>query len=171
MAGRLITNTLVQAFSELGSGSLQHATSKQLPDSASEPMLQEQRNDQYLNTSVHIANSHQTKTNECSNVKSESNYIPLDSRTGTLEHIFAENIVHEVLKCSIREASNCHLRCKVSSSIASQDVMRAFISETLSHDTQELQCVLIWAAASQMGTSILQIDLTDKHIQQQKYFG
>lgn len=171
MAGRLITNTLVQAFSELGSGSLQHATSKQLPDSASEPMLQEQRNDQYLNTSVHIANSHQTKTNECSNVKSESNYIPLDSRTGTLEHIFAETIVHEVLKCSIREASNCYLRCKVSSLIASQDMMRAFISETLYHDTQELQCVLIWAAASQVGTSILQIDLTDKHIQQQKYFG
>ncbi|XP_026791625.3 uncharacterized protein si:dkey-171c9.3 [Pangasianodon hypophthalmus] len=175
MAGRLITNTLVQAFSELGSGSLQHATSKQLPDPASEPMPWEQGNDQYLNTSLHIKNSQQTQTNGCSNVQSESNDIPLDSRTGTVEHIFAENIVHEVLKCSIREASNCHLRCeqtsgnsgRLSSSVASQAVMRAFISETLCHDTQELQCVLLWAAASQMGISTLQIDLNDKHIQQQ----
>ncbi|KAK3566990.1 hypothetical protein QTP86_008209 [Hemibagrus guttatus] len=110
MADRLITNTLVQAFCELGSGSLQHATSKHLPDPTSELMPWEQGNDQYLNTD------------------------------------------------------------KLSSSAASAPqlaVMRAFISETLDHDTQELQCVLLWAAASHTGTSTLQIDLTDKHIQQQ----
>lgn len=170
MAERLITNTLVQAFSEL-----QHAPSKQLPDPTSEEMPWEQGKDQYLNTGLHITDSYQTQTNGCSNVKSESNYIPLDSKTGTVEHIFAENIVHEVLKCSIREASNYHLRCKrlsvdadkLSSSVASQTVMKAFISETLGRDTQELQCVLLWAAASQTGTSMLQIDLTDKHVQQQ----
>ncbi|XP_058249803.1 uncharacterized protein si:dkey-171c9.3 isoform X1 [Hemibagrus wyckioides] len=170
MAGRLITNTLVQAFCELGSGSLQHATSKQLPDPTSELMPWEQGNDQYLNTGLYILNSNQPQTNGCSNVNSETNYIPLD--------VFAENIVHEVLKCSVREASNCHLRCKqisvnsdkLSSSVASapqQAVMRAFISETLGHDTQELQCVLLWAAASHTGTSTLQIDLADEHIQQQ----
>lgn len=175
MAGTLITNTLIQAFSELGSDSLQYATSKQLNDPASESMPWEQGNDQYLNMGLHITNSHQTQTNGSSNVKSESNYIPLDYRTGTVEHIFAENTVHEVLKHSIREASNCHLRSKqisvnsdrLSSSVASQAVMRAFISETFCRDTQELQCVLLWAAASQMGTSTLQIDLNDKHIQQQ----
>ncbi|KAK3546383.1 hypothetical protein QTP70_026231, partial [Hemibagrus guttatus] len=176
MADRLITNTLVQAFCELGSGSLQHATSKHLPDPTSELMPWEQGNDQYLNTGLYILNSHQPQTIGCSNVNSETNYIPLDSRTGM--EVFAENIVHEVLKCSIREASNCHLRCKqisvnsdkLSSSAASAPqlaVMRAFISETLDHDTQELQCVLLWAAASHTGTSTLQIDLTDKHIQQQ----
>lgn len=174
MAGRLITNTLVQAFSELGSGSSQRATSKQRRDPTSDPMPREQGNDQYVNTGLHNTNSHQTQNNGCSNVKSESNYIPYDSRTGKVEHIFAKNIVHEVLKYSIREASHCHLRCKQTSinsdrfsALASQAVMRAFISEILGRDTQELQCVLLWAAASQMGTSTLQIDLTEKHIQQQ----
>lgn len=173
MAERLITHTLVQAFSELGIGSSQHATSKKLPDPASEAMSWQQWNDQYLLTGLHIRDSHHTQTNGCSNVKSESNDVPLDSRTGTVEHIFAENIVHEVLECSIREASN--IRCKqlsinsdrLSSSVASQAVMRAFISDSLSRDTQELQCVLLWAAASQTRTSTLQIDLTDTHIQQQ----
>lgn len=170
MAGRLITNTLVQAFCELRSGSLQHVTSKQLPDPTSELMPWKQGNDQYLNTGLYIQNSNQAQTNGCSNVNSETNYIPLN--------VFAENIVHEVLKCSIRETSNCPLRCKqisidsdkLSSSAASapqQAVMRAFISETLGHDTQELQCVLLWAAASHTGTSTLQIDLADEHIQQQ----
>ncbi|XP_027034156.2 uncharacterized protein si:dkey-171c9.3 [Tachysurus fulvidraco] len=180
MAGRLIANTLFQAFSQLGSGSLQHATSKQFPDPASELMPWEQGTDRYLNTGLYSPNSHQPENNGCSNVNLESNYISLDSRTGTEEHVFAENIVHEVLKCSIREASGCHLRCKqisinsdrLSSSAASvpvvrQAVVRAFVSETFGHDTQDLQCVLLWAAASHMGISTLQIDLTDKHVQQQ----
>lgn len=169
MAGRLITKTLVQAYSELKIGSSQHDTIKQLPDQ----MSWEEGNDQSLNTHLHIMDSHHIQKNGCCNV--ESNYIPLDSRTGTVEHIFAENIVHEVLKCSIREASSCQLRCKqiciksdkLSSSVASHAELRAFISETLSRDRQELQCVLLWAAASQMGTSTLQIDLSDKNIQQQ----
>lgn len=175
MAGTLITDTLIQAFSELGTDSLQHATSKQLPDPASEPVPWEQGNDQYLNMGLHITNSHQTQTNGSSNVESETNYISLDSRTGTVEHIFAEKIVHEVLRCSTREASNCHLKSRQisvnsdrqSSSVASHAVMRAFIAETFCRDTQELQCILLWAAASQMGASTLQIDLTDTHIQQQ----
>ncbi|KAI5625883.1 hypothetical protein C0J50_14634 [Silurus asotus] len=170
MAGKLVTKTLIQAFSELGCVSLQHATSKQISDPASDLIAWEQGKDQSLNTDWHI-----TKTNGCSTGKSESKYMTLDSRTEAVEHFFAENIVHEVLKCSMREASNYHLRCKQSSvhsdslraSAASQTVIRAFISETLCRDTQELQCVLLWVAASQMGTSVLQIDQTDKHIQQQ----
>lgn len=169
MAGRLIANTLVQAFSERRIGSFQHATSKQLPD----PMQWEEGDDQYLNTCLHMMDTHHIQSSGCSNV--ESNSMPPDSRAGTLEHILAERIVHNVLKCSIREASSYQLRCKqapihsdrLSSSVASHAVMRAFISETLSRDTQELQSVLLWVAASQTGTSALQIDLSDKSIQQQ----
>lgn len=174
MAGRIITNTLVQTFSQLGSVSLPHATSKQLPDPASDPVPWEQGNDRYLNTGLHI-NSYKTQTNGCSHVKSEFDYIPSNFRTGTVELIFAENLVHKVFEHSIKKASTCRLKSKqknnnpekLSFSVASQAAVRAFVSETLCRDTQELQCVLLWAAASQMGTSTLQIDLSDKHIQEQ----
>ncbi|TSN12260.1 A-kinase anchor protein 11 [Bagarius yarrelli] len=173
MAGGLITNTLVQVVSEPGSGSLQHATSHQLPDLSSEIVPWKKLNDQCLQMSFCIP--HQPRTNGWSNMKSESSCNPFDPTTGTVEDVFTENIVHELLKCSIREASNHHLRCKeksfnsnrLNSSVEPQPVIRAFISETSCHDTQELQCLLLWAAASQTGSSTLQIDLTNKHIQQQ----
>lgn len=171
MASRLITNILVQALSKLGSGSFQNTTSKQISDPASEPVPWEQESDQYLNTGFHAINCHQIQSNGCSNMKSEWNYTPLDTSTEKVEHVFAENIVHEVLKCSIKEASNCHLRCKRIpvhlNRPSSSEEIRAFISETLCHDIQELQCLLLWAAASQMETSSLQIEITDEHIQQQ----
>ncbi|XP_036453611.1 uncharacterized protein si:dkey-171c9.3 [Colossoma macropomum] len=182
LAGRLIASTLAQAFSELGRGALQHATSQQFLGETSEPKPSEERKVQDHNLCLNTTKSKQTTSIECSNGESVHDCSMLDSRTETAidEYCLAEKIAHEVLECSIKEASNYLLSCsqlavdseRLHSPVASlesteQAVLRGLISDELCQDMKELQCVLIWAAASHAGISVLQLVVPDNHVRQQ----
>ncbi|XP_072544895.1 uncharacterized protein [Salminus brasiliensis] len=182
LAGRLIASTLVQSFSELEKGALQHAIRQQLPGAASTPVEPEAGKVQDRNLSLNTTKSQQTTSTECCNGELDQNHIMPDSRTvtSTADCSFAEKIAHEVVKCSMQEAANSLLRCsqitvdseRLNTSHAplggtEQTVLRGFISDKSCQYVQELQCVLLWAAASHTKTSVLQLDVPDSHIQQQ----
>ncbi|KAL6490848.1 hypothetical protein MHYP_G00011930 [Metynnis hypsauchen] len=182
LAGRLIASTLAQAFSELGRGTLQHATSQQLLGETSEPRPHEERRVHDHNLCLNTTKSKQTTSIECCNGESVHDYSMFDSRTETLidEYCLAERIAHEVLECSIKEASNSLLSCsqlavnseRLHSTVTSlesteQAALKGFISDELGQDIKELQCVLVWAAASHAGISVLQLVVPDNHVRQQ----
>ncbi|KAG9274491.1 hypothetical protein AMEX_G11415 [Astyanax mexicanus] len=185
LAGRLIAQTLVQAVSELEKGIIQRATRQQLPGEASEAVPSEARKvqgrDLCLNTTT-TTMSKQTTSTQCCNGESVQNYIMSDSRTvtSTADFSFAEKIACEVLKCSMQEASNSLSRSnqiavdseRLSTSDTAlggteQTVLKGFIPDKSCQDVQELQCILLWAAASHTNVSVLQLDVSDTHIQQQ----
>lgn len=182
LAGRLIGSTLVQAFSELEKGALGQVTSKEIPGEISEPPSSDGGRIKEHIMCLNTTKTKQTTTTECYNGKTSHNCTMADSTTETplAEHLFAEKIVQEVLKFSMRESSNFLLSCNTltvdsdrhTSSAASprgagQTVLRGFISDELCQNIQELQCVLLWAAVSHAGTSLLLLDVADDHIRQQ----
>ncbi|KAI4896826.1 hypothetical protein NFI96_029283 [Prochilodus magdalenae] len=182
LAGRLIASTLVQAFSELGRGAFQHATSQQFLGEMLEPKPSEGGKVQDHNLYLNKTKSKQTTSVESCNGESLRDCIMLDSRTemSRVECCLARQIAHEVIECSIKEASNSLLSCsqlsvdsdRLYSSVAplggtERAVLRGFISDKSCQDIKELQCVLIWAAASHAGTSVLQLDVPDDQVRQQ----
>ncbi|XP_066537877.1 uncharacterized protein si:dkey-171c9.3 [Hoplias malabaricus] len=182
LAGRLIASTLVEAVTELGKNALQHAASQQIPDEASEPMPFEKAIDQGHEFCLNTTKTRPITNSECYNGRLVQKKLTFDSRTERpmTELSFAEKTACEVLRCSVQEASNSLLSFHepavdserldssgVSQRGTEQTVLTGFIWDKLGQDIKELQCVLLWAAASLAGTFVLQLDVLDSHIEQQ----
>lgn len=166
LASELIINAIVQAFAKLRQDEVEHETQPYLSGRAMEPQPWEE--DRHSNTLCKDSiNSHKAFG------KSELNTISADdTKMPSLVQRFANDFAEVVLQQSIFDASSLRFSCKQSdrSDMVSQknkNIKIIKIRTEESHQIQELQCVLLWAAASLRGTSALQFDLPDSRLQQQ----
>ncbi|XP_051578888.1 uncharacterized protein si:dkey-171c9.3 [Myxocyprinus asiaticus] len=172
LASELILNAMVQAFANLKQGVFKHGTHPHFLGQATE--LQPWEKGRYSNTHLctDSIQSHNAKTFSCCNNKSELNPITFDSSnmTSSAVYTFAENFAED----SVGDASSLLLNFRklqrTHVEVGSQKDIKSCIIKTHaeeSHDVQELQCALLWAAASQKGISALQFHLPDTSLQHQ----
>ncbi|XP_052001181.1 uncharacterized protein si:dkey-171c9.3 [Xyrauchen texanus] len=164
LASELILNAVVQAFVKLKQGMFKHGTHPHFLGQATE--LQPWEKGRYSNTNLctESIQSHNAKAFSCCNNKSESSPITFDSSnmTSSAEYTFAENFTED----SVYDASSICSNGKLGSQ---RDIKSCIIKMHAeeSRDVQELQCALLWAAASQKGISALQFHLADTSLQHQ----
>ncbi|KAK1797227.1 hypothetical protein P4O66_008604, partial [Electrophorus voltai] len=173
-SGKLVTNILAQSFSELGVCALQYS-----PSTAAEPVGGAVGSNLYPSSCLDTTKCHQITALDSVSWELLRDYITDDSRAATLtaECSFAESTVDEVLQCSIQEPCASPLRYQIISDRFSSSplhprtsehtVMKGILSDTRHYELQELQCILLWVAASHMGVSVLRLHLPEGHVQQQ----
>ncbi|XP_067307912.1 uncharacterized protein si:dkey-171c9.3 [Pseudorasbora parva] len=167
LASELIINAVVQAFAKLRQGVFKHGNQPHLSGQAAEPQPWEE--ERYSNiVCKDSTNSLKAKTFRCCSDKSELDAIKATSSV----HTFANDFAEGVLQHSVCDASSLLLNCKQSegAEFVSQKDIKPWVIKIRaeeSHHVLELQCVLLWAAASQNGTSALHFDLPDTNLEQQ----
>ncbi|XP_059364418.1 uncharacterized protein LOC132103369 [Carassius carassius] len=170
LASELIINAMVHAFTKLAQGAFKHGTQPHLPGQAVEPQPWEEGrySDTLCKDSV---NSHKAKTFRCCSNKSELNPITDDAiKVKSSIHTFANNFAEDVLQHSVCDASSLLFNYKQSqgAELGPEKDITPWVIKMCSGESvvQELQCALLWAAASQKGTKALQFDLPDNSFQQ-----
>ncbi|XP_056317240.1 uncharacterized protein si:dkey-171c9.3 [Danio aesculapii] len=166
LASEIIINAIVQAFAKLRQDEVKHETQPYLSGRVVKPQPWEE--ERHSNTVCKDSiNSHKAFS------KSELNTISADdTKVASLVQRFANDFAELVLQQSIFDAFSLCFSCKQSerSDIVLQkdkNIKIIKIRTEESHQIQELQCVLLWAAASLRGSSALQFDLPDTRLQQQ----
>ncbi|XP_051756679.1 uncharacterized protein si:dkey-171c9.3 isoform X2 [Ctenopharyngodon idella] len=169
LASGLIINGVVHAFAKLRQDVFKHGAQPHLLSQAAEPQPWEEEH--YSNTLCKDSvNSLKAKTFRCCNNKSELNPITVDAiKVTSSVHTFANDFAEDVLQHSVCDASSLLFNCKHSEFGSQKDIKPLVIKICAeeSRHVQELQCALLWAVASQNGTSAFQFDLPDTSLQQQ----
>nr|XP_055055023.1 uncharacterized protein si:dkey-171c9.3 [Misgurnus anguillicaudatus] len=167
LASDLIINAVVHAFAKLKQGGLKH---QHLSSQATEQQPWEKE----IYSCKGSTPSNKASTIICRNDTLELNGIAFDAMNMTSSvHTYANKFAQDVLENSVRDASciQINLRQGTHVQIGSQkDIIPLVIIKMyseVSSDVQELQCALLWAAASQTGTSELFFDLPDTSITKQ----
>lgn len=168
LASELIINAVFHAFAKLEQGGLKHGTHPDLLGQATEQQLWEKET--YSNTHLckDSTQSHKATSVSCCNDKLEFNSIKSDAVTSSV-HTYANKFSEGVLENAVRDASSLLVNCRQTLGTCVNNgsltcVIKMHAEE--SHEVQELQCALLWAAASQKGTSELRIDLQDTSLKQ-----
>ncbi|XDV18615.1 hypothetical protein PO909_024270 [Leuciscus waleckii] len=169
LANELIIDALVHAFANLRQGVFEHGTQPHLSGQAAEPQPWEE--ERYSNTLCKDS-INSLKTEISCNDKSELNPITVDANVTSSVHTFSNDFAEDVLQHSVCDASRFLFNCKQSegAEFGSQKDNKPWVIKIHAKESrhvQELQCALLWAAASQNGTSALQFDLPDISLQQQ----
>lgn len=169
LANELIIDALVHAFAKLRQGVFEHGTQPHLSGQAAEPQPWEE--ERYSNTLCKDS-INSLKAKRCCNDKSELNPITADANVTSSLHTFCNDFAEDVLQHSVCDASRFLFNCKQSegAEFGSQKDIKPQVIKIHAEESrhvQELQCALLWAAASQNGTSALQFDLPDTSLQQQ----
>ncbi|KAK2913595.1 hypothetical protein Q8A67_001994 [Cirrhinus molitorella] len=170
LASELIINALVHAFSKLGQGVFKHGTQPHLSGQAVEPQPWE--GGRYSSTLCNDSiNSHKAQTFRCCSDKSELIPITDDGiKVKSSVHEFASNFAEDVLQHSVCDASSLLFNYKQSqgAEVGPEKDIKTWVIKMRAGESpvQELQCVLLWAAASQKRTKALKFDLPDKSLQQ-----
>lgn len=167
LASDLIINAVVHAFAKLKQGGLQH---QHLSSQATEQQPWEKEIYSCKDSTL----SNKASTVSCCNDTLEYTGIAFDAMNMTSSvHTYANKFAQDVLENSVRDASCIliNLRQGTHVKIGSQKDIRPLVIikmySEVSSDVQELQCALLWAAASQTGTSELFFDLPDTGLTQQ----
>ncbi|KAK7170770.1 hypothetical protein R3I94_000852 [Phoxinus phoxinus] len=170
LANELIIDALVHAFAKLNRGVFEHGTQPHLSGQAAEPQPWEE--ERCANTLCKDS-TNSLKDKRWRNDKSELNPITVDGINVTSSvHTFANDFAEDVLQHSVCDASRFLFNCKQSegAEFGSQKDIKPQVIKIHAEESrhvQELQCALLWAAASQNGTSALHFDLPDTSLQQQ----
>ncbi|KAF4111334.1 uncharacterized protein si:dkey-171c9.3 [Onychostoma macrolepis] len=170
LASELIINAVVHAFAKLGQGVFKHGTQPHLSGQAVEPQPWE--GGRYSNTLCKDSiNSHKAKPFRCCSDKSELNPNTDDAiKVKSSVDIFANNFAEDVLQRSVCDASSLLFNYKQSqgAEFGPEKDIKPWVIKMCAGESpvQELQCALLWAAASQKGTKALQFELPDKSLQQ-----
>ncbi|KAG1936264.1 uncharacterized protein si:dkey-171c9.3 [Pimephales promelas] len=169
LANELIIEALVHAFAKLRQGVFEHGTEPHLSGQAAEPQPWEE--ERCANTLCKDS-INSLKAKICCNDKSELNPISLDANVTSSVHRFSNDFAEDVIQHSVCDASRFLFNCKQSegAEFGSQKDIKPQVIKIHAEESrlvQELQCALLWAAASQNGTSALQFDLPDTSLQQQ----
>lgn len=167
LASELIINAVVHAFAKLRQGVFKHGNQPHLSGQAAEPQPWEE--ERYSNTLCKDSTSSlKAKTFRCCNDKSELGAIKATSSI----HTFANDFAEDVLQHSVCDAYSLLLNNKQSegAEFGTKKDIKPLVIKIRAEESRhvlELQCALLWAAASQNGTSALQFDLPDTSLQQQ----
>ncbi len=170
LASELIINAVVHAFAKLGQGVFKHGTQPHLSGQAVEPQPWEEG--RYSNTLCKDSiNSHKAKPFRCCSDKSELNPITDDAiKVKSLVDTFANDFAEDVLQHSVCDASSLLFNYKQSqgAEFGPEKDIKPWVIKMCAGESpvQELQCALLWAAASQKETKALQFELQDKSLQQ-----
>ncbi|XP_073693333.1 uncharacterized protein [Garra rufa] len=170
LASELIINALVHAFAKLGKGVFKHGTQPHLSGQAVEPQPWEE--ERYSSTLCNDSiNSHKAKTFRCCIDKSELIPITDDGiKVKSSVHAFASNFAEDMLQHSVCDVSSLLFNYKQSqgAEVGPEKDIKTWVIKMRAGESpvQELQCALLWAAASQKGTKALQFELPDKSLQQ-----
>lgn len=170
LASELIINALVHAFAKLGQGVFKHGTQPHLSGQVVEPQPWEEG--RYSSTLCNDSiNSHKAKTFRCCSDKSELIPITDDGiKVKSSVHAYASNFAEDILQNSVCNASSLLFNYKQSqgAEVGPEKDIKTWVIKMRAGESpvQELQCTLLWAAASQKGTKALQFDLPDKSLQQ-----
>ncbi|KAA0723117.1 hypothetical protein E1301_Tti005236 [Triplophysa tibetana] len=170
LASELIINAVVHAFAKLKQSGLKHGNHPHLLGQATEQKPREKET--YSNT--HFCKD-STKSNKATTVSCCDDELEFDSITSdavkmtSSVHIHANNFAESVLENAVRDASSLlvNVRQTLGTHVNNGSltcVIKMHAEE--SHEVQELQCALLWAAASQKGASELCIDLPDTSLKQ-----
>ncbi|XP_076843446.1 uncharacterized protein LOC143488553 [Brachyhypopomus gauderio] len=180
LSDKLVANALVHAFSELGVDGLLHSSG--LLGAGPESMRSGAGSDHCSNSCLDTTTCHQITAPNLGTSEPDCSTGDIRAATLTPERSFAETIVDEALRLSMEEHCKCRLsnrsssdHLRLSSSVlsprtAGNAVVKGVVSETQCRDLQDLQdlqCILLWAAASRLGTSVLRLQLPEGHVQQQ----
>ncbi|XP_056610644.1 uncharacterized protein si:dkey-171c9.3 isoform X2 [Triplophysa dalaica] len=169
LASELIINAVVHAFAKLKQGALKHGTHPLLGQTTKQ---QPGEKETYSNTNLC---KHSTQSNTATTVSSCDDELELDSITSDAVnmtksvHIHANNFAEGILENAVHDASSLlvNVRQTLGTHVNNGSltcVIKMHAEE--SHEVQELQCALLWAAASQKGASELCIDLPDTSLKQ-----
>ncbi|XP_056095534.1 uncharacterized protein si:dkey-171c9.3 [Rhinichthys klamathensis goyatoka] len=169
LANELILDALVHALAKLRQGVFEHGTQPHLSGQAAAPQPWEE--ERCANTLCRVS-INSLKAKRCCNDKSELNPITVDANVTSSVHTFSNDFAEDVLQHSVCDASRFLFNCKQSegAEFGSQKDIKPQVIKIHAEESrhvQELQCALLWAAASQNGTSALQFDLPDTSLQQQ----
>ncbi|XP_043101862.1 uncharacterized protein si:dkey-171c9.3 isoform X1 [Puntigrus tetrazona] len=170
LASELIINAVVHAFAKLGEGVFKHGNQPHLLGQAVE--LQPWEEKRYSNTACKASiNSHKAKPLRCCNDKSELNPITDDAiKVKSSVDTFANDFAEDVLQHSVRDASSLLFNYKQSQAaeFGPEKELKPWVIKMCAGESpvQELQCALLWAAASQKGSKALQFEFPDKSLQQ-----
>ncbi len=170
LASELIINAVVHAFAKLGQGVFKHGTQPHLSGQAVEPQPWEEG--RHSNTVCKDSiNSHKAKPLRCCRDKSELNPITDDAiKVKSSVDTFANDFAEDVLRHSVCDASSLLFNYKQSqrAEFGPEKDIEPWVIKMCAGESpvQELQCALLWAAASQKGTKALQFELPDKSLQQ-----
>ncbi|XP_016410727.1 uncharacterized protein LOC107742319 [Sinocyclocheilus rhinocerous] len=166
LASELIINAMVHTFAKLGQGVYKHGTQPHLSGQTVEPQPWEEG--RYSNTLCKDSiNSHKVKPFRCCSDKSELNPITDDAiKVKSSVDTFANDFAEDVLQHSVCLLFN--YKQSQGAGFGPEKDIKPWLIKMCAGESpvQELQCALLWAAASQKGTKALQFELPDKSLQQ-----
>lgn len=170
LASELIINAVVHAFAKLKQGGFKHGTHPHLLSQATEQQPWEKET--YSNTHLckDSIQSNKATTVSCCNDTLEFNSIKSDAVKMTSSvHTYANKLAEGVLENAMCDASSLQVNFRQTMGTHVKNgsvtcVIKMHAEESC--DVQELKCALLWAAASQKGTSELYFDLPDRSLKQ-----